>query len=222
MKSNLYNYNTDGIIFTSKYLGVTQEHSRDTIKKGKYTWGHSFKWKPPEYNTIDFLIRVKKDQLNHPIVYYKNSNTTKGPIEYYIVELMVGFDVKKHGHINSQDKILNHSFKEKSNYQTNTYKPELFYPTNPSDRGAHICYMELKRDETGTLNMFSEEKELIEDDTIVEFKYQQGDHYTNWIPLRVRYDKTSDYKNGKSNFGNAYHVANSNWQSDYRRIISKW
>ena len=221
MKSNLYNYNTDGIIFTSKYLGVTQEHSRDTIKKGKYTWGHSFKWKPPEYNTIDFLIRVKKDQLNHPIVYYKNSNTTKGPIEYYIVELMVGFDVKKHGHINSQDKILNHSFKEKSNYQTNTYKPELFYPTNPSDRGAHICYMELKRDETGTLNMFSEEKELIEDDTIVEFKYQQGDHYTNWIPLRVRYDKTSDYKNGKSNFGNAYHVANSNWQSIHNPITEE-
>ena len=34
-----------------------------------------------------------------------------------MVELMVGFDVKKHGHVNSQDKILYNSCKEKLNYQ---------------------------------------------------------------------------------------------------------
>jgi hypothetical protein len=39
-----------------------------------------------------------------------------------------------------------------------------------------------------------------------------------WKPLRVRYDKTAEYKNTQSIFGNAYHVANSNWQSIHNPI----
>ena len=39
-----------------------------------------------------------------------------------------------------------------------------------------------------------------------------------WKPLRVRYDKTSEYRTTGSNFGNAYHVANNNWQSIHNPI----
>ena len=28
----------------------------------KATWDYSFKWKPSEFNTIDFLVSVKKDK----------------------------------------------------------------------------------------------------------------------------------------------------------------
>ena len=28
----------------------------------KITWQYSMKWKPPEYNTIDFLVRTKKTE----------------------------------------------------------------------------------------------------------------------------------------------------------------
>ena len=216
INSNLYKYNTDGVIFTSKYLGVTQEHLSDKIKKGKYAWKHSFKWKPPQYNTIDFLINVKKDNLNNPIVKHKTVNGNI--IEYYEVELKVGFSEENDGFANSQQKILNSEFDEVLSNDPKTYRPELFYPSNPSDPGAHICHIELKKDSTGKNNMFSEEKELIEDDTIVEFRYDETDKYTNWIPLRVRYDKTSDYKNGEKNFGNAYRVANNNWQSIHNPI----
>ena len=30
-----------------------------------------------------------------------------------------------------------------------------------------------------------------------------------WIPIRVRHDKTFAYKKGKNNFGNDYNTANS-------------
>jgi len=39
-----------------------------------------------------------------------------------------------------------------------------------------------------------------------------------WIPLRIRYDKTAELKNGGKNYGNAYHVANSNWHSIHNPI----
>jgi hypothetical protein len=56
-----YPYNTDGLIFTSKKLGVGIEEPEDKRPKNyKYTWKNSFKWKPPEYNTIDFLVKFKK------------------------------------------------------------------------------------------------------------------------------------------------------------------
>ena len=34
-----------------------------------------------------------------------------------------------------------------------------------------------------------------------------------WIPLRVRYDKTNELRNGINNFGNSYLTANNVWHS---------
>jgi hypothetical protein len=42
-----------------------------------------------------------------------------------------------------------------------------------------------------------------------------------WIPLRVRYDKTSELRSGQRNYGNAYHVANSNWHSIHYAITKE-
>ena len=79
----------------------------------------------------------------------------------------------------------------------------------------------LKKDDTGVMQMFSEEGEVFEDNTIVEFKYdfsREGEW--RWVPLRVRHDKTSELRQGFSrNFGNAYHVADSNWKSIHNPIL---
>ena len=49
--------------------------------------------------------------------------------------------------------------------------------------------------------------DVIEDETIVEFRYDQTkDKFWQWIPIRVRQDKTADYRSGGRNYGNAYHV----------------
>ena len=60
--NGLYEYETDGLIFTPASLGV----GSNTIGKAgplrKIPWDYSFKWKPPQYNTIDFLCTtIKKD-----------------------------------------------------------------------------------------------------------------------------------------------------------------
>ena len=67
--------------------------------------------------------------------------------------------------------------------------------------------------------MLTKENEYFDEDMIVEFSYDltKKGHW-RWIPLRVRYDKTNDLKNGGTNFGNAYHVANSNWHSIHNPI----
>jgi hypothetical protein len=38
------------------------------------------------------------------------------------------------------------------------------------------------------------------------------------VPIRVRYDKTAELRAGLKNYGNAYHVANSNWYSIHNPI----
>jgi hypothetical protein len=68
------------------------------------------------------------------------------------------------------------------------------------------------------MKMFTEDNNPIESETVVEFKYvMNDDKRLCWIPLRNRYEKTEDFKKGKS-FGNAYHVANSNWQTIHNPI----
>ena len=100
--------------------------------------------------------------------------------------------------------------------------PQLFVPSLPYDENAHTTYLPLKNDTSGTQNMFTEEEETIESDTIVEFKYEFNDNvFMRWKPLRVRYDKTAEYKNTNSIFGNAFHVANSNWQTIHNPITKE-
>ena len=50
--------------------------------------------------------------------------------------------------------------------------------------------------------------------------YKTKDGAWRWIPLRVRYDKTHELRSGGSNFGNPYHVANSNWKTIHNPITN--
>ena len=55
-----FEYTIDGLIFTPAYLGVGSNKIGETGPKFKTTWNYSFKWKPPMFNTIDFLVTTKK------------------------------------------------------------------------------------------------------------------------------------------------------------------
>ena len=50
--SNLFEYTTDGLIFTPAFLGVGSDKIGEAGPIKKITWKHSFKWTPPHYNTI--------------------------------------------------------------------------------------------------------------------------------------------------------------------------
>tara|TARA_B110000114_G_scaffold178274_1_gene211084 strand:- start:1533 stop:4844 length:3312 start_codon:yes stop_codon:yes gene_type:complete len=218
-------YNTDGFIFTPMTLGVGKETPNDTIKDTKYTWAHSFKWKPPEYNTIDFLISFNKRDDNENGV--KEKLLDGDIVKYQEIILKVGVNKQSHGLTGSQRRILNEDYVYLTSQGKDSFKDynaEPFYPTSPSDKNAHLCHILLHSTESG-MKMFTEENEAIDDDIVVEFRYDinSKNKMNAWIPLRVRYDKTAEYVNSgrTKGFGNAYHVANSNWQSIHQPVTKE-
>ena len=225
IKEGLYEYNTDGLIFTPSNTGVCSLKTGIAAPNYKITWNESFKWKPPAYNTIDFLIKFKKNELGANYIGTLNNEgedlTSYSQVKnYYTLILNVGFDEKKHGYINPYNDIINNNIKRttKESY-TNSYRPCRFYPTNPNDVNAGLCNIMGKLDESNNLKIYTLEGEEIEDNTIVEFAYNiNKPDFWRWEPLRLRYDKTSELRSGVKNFGNAYHTANSNWQSIFNPI----
>jgi len=73
--------------------------------------------------------------------------------------------------------------------------------------------------------MRTKEDDVFQENMIVEFSYdrevQEKDTAWKWVPLRVRYDKTSELRAGKNNFGNDFTVANDNWHSIHYPITEK-
>jgi hypothetical protein len=222
VSDGLFEYNTDGLIFTHAHFGVGANKEGQEGPLKKITWEYSFKWKPPQYNTIDFLVKTIKsengsDQTTPLFQEGMDTSAATAIQEYKTVILCVGFDPKQHGYINPCQDVLDDvlpKYKEEDE-EINTYRAAEFVPTHPSEPGAGIANILLKKDDTGVYHMFSEEGEVFTDDTIVEFRYDMdAKKQWRWIPLRVRYDKTAKHKSkGGNEFGNAYNVANSNWHS---------
>jgi hypothetical protein len=219
----LFEYNTDGLIFTPADLAVGATHAgAHPCPLHKSTWEHSFKWKPAEFNTIDFLVSIKRDktgkqEIRNEFQEGRNLQGVQEIEQYKTLILLCGFD-EKTGYVNPFQDVLDDIIPKPFGYQDenesrNTYKAVPFQPTEPYDQNACFCKIKLK--EVGTkMLMMTEAEEVFDEDMIVEFKYdplrKEG---MKWIPLRVRYDKTAELNAGGRNYGNAYHVANSNWRS---------
>tara|TARA_Y100000741_G_scaffold32540_1_gene22999 strand:+ start:6623 stop:9679 length:3057 start_codon:yes stop_codon:yes gene_type:complete len=212
---NVYDYNTDGLIFTPKLMPVGSQDGKTVAKMTKVTWNYSFKWKPSEYNTIDFLVSTKKDTQGKDIISYKfdsGTNMEKTNLsQYKQLILRVGYNQTKHGYLNPCQTMLDEHWEHR--HEKTDYKPVPFYPTDPYDNKAHLCEIQMQKNSEGFYVMKTDEGEVFEDNMIVEFAYHGG-----WKPLRVRYDKTEQYRRGEHNYGNAYHVANSNWHSIHHPI----
>lgn len=219
-------YNVDGLIFTPAFLAVGAE-SHSPFVPGPITkirWTHSFKWKPPQYNTNDFLATTLKAEDNtnkDKITNLVEPNTTAGePIQmsqYKTLELRCGFSQKNSGYLDAFSRILTKQRMRRYREEfanASHYIPTLFYPTDYPDKYAHVCNVMLKPDENGLMQMFTEEGEIFDDDTIVEFRYEKSNSDGfKWIPLRVRNDKTHEYRKGLKSYGNDYETANNNWKS---------
>ena len=210
--SNKVEYNTDGLIFTPIHLKLKQESKKEKydlneIKK-KTRWNSCYKWKEPRDNTIDFLIKVKKTKQHKN---YKTVNSGFKTKEN-VVELYVG------------DYIMDYKmafWKNDPNIKK-IYDKTLFNPSTYNDDGLASYSIIKEENYNSILGMYTEvdekgKREYIEDDTIVEFRYgTHGDEKSGekrWIPIRVRHNKTLQYKNQNSNFGNNIKTALSNWRS---------
>lgn len=220
IESGLYKYNTDGLIFTPANTGVASDKIGFAAPNFKTTWNSSLKWKPPIFNTIDFLVSIKTDKTGQYFVGNKFTNglnlgSNSQIVKYNTLILRVGFDEKRHGYINPCQNIIDDKLpRREAVIGKSEYRPLQFYPTNPSDDKAGMTNIEMKLNSLGELKIFTLENEEIEDNSIVEFKYDNtNEEGWRWVPLRVRYDKTNELRSGQNNFGNAYHTANNVWHS---------
>lgn len=228
VKNGLFEYNTDGLIFTPSDVGVGSDKAGTAGPKTKFSWERSFKWKPPQFNTIDFLVSVKKnkkgqDDISTLFQEGVNMEGLQNIVQYKTLILRCGFDTKKHGYVNPFMDMVNGEIPRPVDLENeDTYLPVPFHPTTPYDPSAQYCNIILKDLGNGQLIMTTEENEFFEEDMIVEFKYDMEDTnkkgFWHWTPIRVRYDKTSELRSGMKNYGNAYHVANNNWNSIHNPI----
>jgi hypothetical protein len=223
----LFEYETDGLIFTPNLLPVGRNTTKEVPVNHKISWVHSFKWKPPEFNTIDFLVNTKKtstgeEETHH--VYEDGQDLSSHSMlkKYKTLILNCGFDETSHGYLNPCENIYQDNIVSLQNKHDNSnYKPMPFVPTEPYDDSAYVCNLYTKNDGKNDV-LFTEEGEPFDDNVIVEFKYNPDrEKGWNWIPLRVRYDKTTELRNGNKNYGNGYDVANSNWRSIHYPITKE-
>ena len=233
---NLFDYEIDGLIFTPTLLGVGSNKFLEAGPKKKVTWQYCFKWKPSEatqtfphsYNTIDFLVITKKGADGSDIITpifengVNNYETTQYN-QYKTLILAVGFDSSRHGYINPCQDLLDDKFsgpKDMDNEEG--YKPKQFFPSNPYDPLAGLCNVMLEMDNNGSYKMFTEERQVFEDQTVVEFRYDMiKPGMWKWIPMRVRYDKTADLRANIGVGANDYNTANNNWNSIHNPVTEK-
>ena len=210
-----YEYETDGLIFTPMLLGAGATAVDENVRTvGRRTWFYAFKWKPPHMNTIDFLVTTIKDHQNKEAIkesVEQHSGMTE--VSYYkTLQLRVGYNEHTDGFINPCAMIRTTAPQV---YDSKTQVAALFYPDNPSSDSAHICQIRVVANEYGTYEMRSEEGDIIEDRTVVECRFDGAKSKGwQWIPMRVRHDKTLLYRSSTHLMGpNSFRVVNSNWKT---------
>jgi hypothetical protein len=241
----MYEYEIDGLIFTPMNMGVGGNEPGKASDLRRVKWNRSFKWKPPHYNTIDFLVTTKKDKFGKDLIRNKiltdEYNEISTILQYKTLVLKCGFDAKKDKFVNAFNDVLFNRFASSSNSQEevdndeNTvaygkgYQPVPFQPTSPYDPEACFCNVVLQKDPLNSDNLYMRtmENDVFQEDTIVEFSYDRSEENKEtesswrWVPLRVRYDKTSEWREHTNNFGNHFSVANDNWHSIHFPITEK-
>lgn len=174
-----YTYKIDGLIF----FPLNKTYNDSII----------LKWKPNEYNSIDFLIEIEKNDDGKDRLYpyiIRNEYGKNDVKQYKKMFLYVGAKSGK------------------------DYKPKQFSPYSNDEKNDEVNNANVLLDENDKMLAYDELHNLyteIYDNMIVEFIYDKNDKLFRWKPVRVRYDKTERYKNGENVFGNDEKIANDNF-----------
>lgn len=218
----MFQHETDGLIFTPINKSVSSDKLGVTAPPRKRTWDHSFKWKPSEFNTIDFLVTTKKNEngtefVGNIIEDGQKVSAKSNILQYKTLVLRVGYSEKRHGYINPCQDIYDDNIINKYDYDENQddYRPAPFVPTDPmADFPIYLCNQILKSNGNDKYLTTENGEEIFTDNMIVEFRFDKNSKkFWQWIPIRVRYDKTAEYRNFQSNYGNSYITAQSVWRS---------
>ena len=174
-------YILDGLIYTPLKQIYTKVKKDQKFK--------NYKWKPPNKNSIDFYVKVEKDENGNAIDVF--DDTKESNIEgntYKILNLYVG-------------KMIN-----------NIEIPTLFR----KDENLHIAKISnidsIIRDTEGDI---IQDNTVIEcyynNDNSIDQEFR-------WVPIRTRYDKTESVLKYKKKYGNNVDIANAVWNSIKQNI----
>ena len=199
-------YEIDGLIFTPAKLAVYSYYPTMPVEiKTDMTWNSVFKWKPPEQNTIDFLIKfigdIKKDGLKYRK--YGLYVTDKNMLNDYNIKNV----------LNIRYKFTN--FDKLNNFLETTEKDifKLFVPNKYYINDSEFAFVEINT--KGEVR--AENNDKIDNNTIVEFRYDLIEK--RWIPIRVRTDKTRIYNKGIfDKTANSVQVALDTWDTIHNMI----
>lgn len=214
-----YMYVIDGLIYTPLKSPVLDKYnSKDKFYSGK-TWKSVFKWKPPEHNTIDFLVRIQQEKGKDLIKYYKKGEIIK---KYKTLLLFVGNNTKNNKMVNPYSLLFNNiNDDNKNEYNKNEYnKNEVkyqaveFIPFEPVDPYAYIANIFLTNVNGDDIIMPLNGGVPIKDGMIVEMFYDVNDENEwRWKPRNIRFDKTKLREQGQEEFGNNFYTACNIWKS---------
>ena len=223
----MFEYETDGLIFTPCDKSVGSDKVGEITNPRKITWIYSLKWKPAKFNTIDFLVITKKTESGEDFVgnIFENGDdlsVNKQLNQYKTLILHVGFNEKYDGFINPCEDIIKDNIPKFNPDGRCPYKAIPFYPYDPSPLyPIYLCNIMLKQFGSSKQLFTEDNKQVFEDNTIVEFRFEKnGEKYWQWIPIRVRYDKTADYQRRRRISCNAYKTAESVWRSIHHPVTN--
>ena len=186
-----FEYDVDGLVFTPSKLPLGTS-APGGAPRYTGTWARAFKWKPPQFNTVDFLVRVRPSEA-----------LLRGGRAFKAVDLLVAASVPYTRPVTSLMFMSN----EIPVNRSKGLVPLLFQPPDRPD--AHVAYLAV--DDDG--RMACEEGGEVLDDTIVEFRFDAAAQ--EWRALRNRDDKTERYLRSQDIGGtaNKLETALSVWRS---------
>ena len=202
-KKTLYKY--DGLIFTPYDCPVGYTKNIDYDLQTHNTWFKNIKWKPPYENTIDFLIK------------YENNKDTMNSFKQHIINTKIGLQKYQVVNLyNGKNSFIPNPCIKSTRQKVGVYNPVFFNPSY-SEKNIHIAYLEIDQQSNKSYCkewnqeeqswVIKEPKEIINNDSIIEFAYDKNipDKKFRWIPIRVRHDKTFNYKKAITTKKNIFH-----------------
>jgi len=199
-------YEVDGLIFTpaSVPAGARGATSAPELTGGR--WALTMKWKPPSHNSVDFLVRYKRDPRSGADVV-----SAVGDRRVKTAMLYSGYNPAKYEAIDPYDYLTRGS----SALPRRAFIAKVFAPPGAA---ASVSEAELTIDDDGRI--MTEDGDAIEDNTIVEFRWDMVAR--SWKPMRVRHDKNERMaKAGLGGTLNEWSTAMGVWNSIQNPVTLK-